>query len=99
MAILEELYNGNINPSDRYIKKGSDYQKINNQFTEYIDELMLSLNDKEKQLCDKIGDSMVSLCSIAEKECFIEGFCMGVKLTLEISNYKSTNFYSAFDDE
>ena len=28
MSMLEELYNGNICPADRYIKKGSEYYEI-----------------------------------------------------------------------
>lgn len=53
MTILEELYNGNINPSSRFIKNDSEYQRVNHQLTEYLDKLMMSLDDDEKQLYEK----------------------------------------------
>ncbi len=92
MSILEELYNGNINPLERYIKNGSEYQKLNNQLTECLDELMLLLDNRGKQLCEKIGDNIADLSCISEKECFIEGFCMGTQMMWEIMHFKSENF-------
>lgn len=92
MSILEELYNGNINPVEKYIKNGSEYQKLNKQLIEYIDELMLLLNNKEKQLCEKIINDILELGCIAEKEHFIEGFRMGAQMMWEIICFKSENY-------
>ncbi len=92
MSILEELYNGNLNPVEKHIKNGSKYQKLNKQLTESIDELMLLLNNEEKQLCEKIIDNVLELGCISEKERFIEGFRMGAQFMWEIIFFKSENY-------
>ncbi len=92
MSMLKELYNGNINPVEKYIKKGGEYQKINKLLVEDIDKLILKLNADEKKLLEKIFDEMSSLNLISETESFVYGFCLGSQLILEILNYKSENF-------
>lgn len=92
MSILEELYNGNVNPSGKYIRKGSEYQRINNQLTDDIEKLIGMLNEEERQLCKRIEDNLYKLGYITEKERFIEGFGIGVQLMCEILNYKSESF-------
>lgn len=92
MSVLEELFNGNINPTEKYIKKGSEYQKLHQELTDYIDELLPLLNGDEQAICEKIADNASKLSYITEKERFIEGFCLGAKLVLEILQYKSSNY-------
>ncbi len=92
MAILEELYNGNIVPSEKFIKKGGEYQKVNDELSEKIEKLTCTLNSKEKDLCEEIGDGICKLSYISEKECFIEGFRLGAQIMREILEYKSENF-------
>ncbi len=92
MSALEELYNGNISPSEKFLKDGGEYKAINQKLTKYIDELMLHLNNEEKQLCEKIEDNIYKLSYISEKECFIEGFRLGAQIMWEILLYKSENY-------
>lgn len=49
MAILEELFQGNINPSEKTIKENSDYQKQNKHLLMLIDKLTPMLNKDEKR--------------------------------------------------
>ena len=93
MNILEDFYYGKITPSERYTKSGSEYQKLSHKLSDDIDNLLSSINDKEKQLCEKIIDDIYKINSISEEECFISGFCIGAKLVWEITQYKSNNFY------
>lgn len=92
MSMLEELYYGNIHPAEKHIKKGGEYQKLNQQLMDTLDELMTMLNDEEKQLYEKAEDMAFNLKSISEKEYFIEGFCMGAQIMREIACFKSTNY-------
>lgn len=92
MSVLEDLYNGNINPSEKYIKNGSEYQMLNKQLMEAIDELMLLLNNEEKQRCEKIIDNILRLSCISEKEHFIEGLRIGAQMMWEIIHFKSENY-------
>lgn len=92
MSILEELFYGDIIPAEKYIKAGGEYQKLNSQFVNHTEELRSLLTGKEKQLYDKISNMSIQLNGISEKEYFIDGFCIGAKIILEIMNFKSENY-------
>ncbi len=92
MSILSELYNGNISPSEKFIKKNSEYYKRNCELMEKTEEFTAKLNDEEKREFEEIENSQIALCSLLEEEMYIEGFCTGIKLMQEIMNYKSENF-------
>ena len=92
MTILNELYNGNIEPAQRFVKKGSEYQSLQNEFAEMAEQLTATLNKEQKQLFLKVEDVLLNLNSISEEEIYIDGFCTGAKMLLEILNYKSENF-------
>ena len=92
MSILKDLYYGEINPAERYVKKESNYYKLSEQLTENIDKFTKQLNDQEKQLFEKITDSIYYINGISEEECYTKGFCTGAKMILEILAHKSDNF-------
>lgn len=92
MSIIEELYHGNISPSQKYIKEGSELQKTNNKLIEHIEQLLPLLNEEEKRLYEKIEEAMFRLNEISEKERFFEGFCIGAQMVWEIVHFKSTNY-------
>ncbi len=93
MSILDELYDGNIHPSQRYIRKDGEYQKINEQLVEHLDKLLILLNDEQKHLLEDVGEKISMLGYISEKESFMEGLCIGVKLAWEVDRFESDNFY------
>ena len=94
MSIIEELYNGNINPSEKFIKKGSEYANLTKQVSDCSVKLMSILNIEQKALLNESSDIMSNLCYINEKEAFTEGFCIGAKMMLDIMNFSSKNFSS-----
>ena len=91
MAILEELYNGNISPVEKCIKKGSEYHKLNVALMEQLEEFTQALTDAQKRKYEKIIDGIYGLNAVVEKERFEDGFCLGAKLVLEIIGYESEN--------
>ena len=92
MNILNEFFNGNISPSEKFIKKDSEYYKLNCGLMGKIEEFTGGLKEKEKVIFDEIEDYAIKLCALCEEERYIEGFCTGAKLMLEVMNYKSENF-------
>ena len=92
MKILEELYYGNISPVEKEIIKDSEYDKINQRVNVLIEKFMKELNNKQRTELDDIIETYISLANISETDSFIEGFCLGSKIMLEVSNYKSRNF-------
>lgn len=92
MSILKDLYYGNIEPSQRFIKKDSEYKKIQGEFVDCLEELNATLTEEQKRLRVQIEDKSLAMCCISEEERFIDGFCMGAKMMLEIINFKSSNY-------
>lgn len=93
MSILEDFFDGNIAPSSKFVKKGSKYQKLNKELIENADKLTATLNDAEKEIYKSIEEIFYELGNISEKEYYLDGFCTGAKMTLDVMNFKSHNFY------
>ncbi len=84
MTILKDLYYGNINPWERQIQNGSEYQVLQQKLSIYLEKLEPMLSNEEKQLLEQIGDIASRIGSIYETDCFEEGFRLGAKIMLEI---------------
>lgn len=92
MHILEDLFNGDIGGLEKYIKDNSEYKKTNKHLSELSHKLISSLNNEELNIFNDIDSTYTQLAYISEKECFIKGFCVGMKMMLEIITYESPNF-------
>lgn len=80
MAILENLFFGNINPSE--YKQGRDSKKNLSEMTKLPDELRSMLTtEQQKEKLEQIENCQLSLIALSEKDAFIEGFKLGVKMT------------------
>ncbi|MEE1239379.1 MAG: hypothetical protein UHO61_05595 [Acutalibacteraceae bacterium] len=86
MSILEELYNGNIAPIERSIKKGSEYYKLCKAAAEKKEKLFEELSCEKKAIYESIAESKLMIESISEEEIFIYGFRLGAQIMLEIIN-------------
>ena len=83
MTTLENFYFGNINPSE--YRQSKDTKKKLSEMTKRIDELRSMLTtEQQKEELERIENCQLSLIALSEKDAFIEGFKLGVKLTAEI---------------
>ena len=83
MTTLENFYFGNINPSE--YKQSKDAKKKLSEMTRLLDELRAMLTtDQQKDKLEQIENSQLSLIALAEKDAYIEGFKLGVRMTTEI---------------
>ena len=83
MTTLENFYFGNVNPSEYKQSKGT--KKKLSEMTKLIDELRSMLTtEQQKEELERIENCQLSLIALSEKDAFIEGFKLGVKLTAEI---------------
>ena len=92
MSIIKDLYNGNLNPAYKLIKKGGEYEKINTTLIDHIKELESQLNETQKDLLEKITDSIYLLDDLYATEMFIEGFTVGAQLMCDVQNNQSESF-------
>ena len=92
MTTLENLYYGNINPANKYIKRGSEYFKLLNLSVRNEDKLLPTLSKEQKLIFEKYKDCITEMIGIVEKEAFIQGIKLGIKITAESFLTDSQNF-------
>ena len=83
MTTLENFYFGNINPSE--YKQSKDTRKKLSEMTDLLDELKSILTtEQQKEKLEEIDNCQLSLIALSERDAYIEGFKLGVKMTTEI---------------
>ena len=48
MFVLQELWRGNITPSERFVRSGSEYKKIAGKLSDEMDRLMEMISPEAK---------------------------------------------------
>ena len=84
MKIIEDLYYGRISPYEMSISAAPEYQKLKALADRNEDLLRESLSNKEKELLDKFIETVTDISSISERDMFIAGFRLGVKLMMDV---------------
>ena len=83
MIALEDFYFGNVNPSEYRQKK--DTKKKLSEMTDLLDGLKNLLTDEQqKEKMEQIDSCQLSLTALSERDAYIEGFKLGVRMTTEI---------------
>ena len=83
MTALENFYFGNVNPSE--YRQSKDAKKKLSEMTRLLEELRSTLtNQQQKEKIEQIENCQLSLIALSEKDAFIEGFKLGVRMTTEI---------------
>ena len=84
MYILEELWNGNITPSERVIRTGSQYAQLQKQLVAAEEDFRKELSPAGKAAYDTFCRKQAELSEISECDCFIRGVRIGARLLLDI---------------
>ena len=84
MKILEELWYGRINPSQRTQPDDKSDSELTEQIVEKEDELAALLSDEAKEILDQMRDTQLDLSTSNERKAFISGFRLGARIMLEI---------------
>ena len=90
MKILEELWYGRINPSQRTQPDNKSASELTEQIVEKEDELAALLSDEAKEILDQMRDGQLDLSVSNERKAFISGFRLGAKIMLEIMDGSDT---------
>ena len=83
MDTIRELYYGNINPSERDINPDSENDRLEKLVLRHEAQLQKILNESEAEIFGKLKDVWAELNCLNERDCFINGFRLGVRLTVE----------------
>ena len=82
MTTVENFYFGNINPSE-YKQSGNSKKKLS-EMTRLLEKLRSTLtNEQQKENLEQMENCQLSLIALSEKDAFIEGFKIGVRMTTE----------------
>ena len=84
MYILEDLWNGNITPSERVIRTGSQYAQLQKQLVAAEEDFRKELSPEGKAAYDTFCRKQAELSEISECDCFIRGVRIGARLLLDI---------------
>ena len=84
MNTIQDLYYGRISPYEMSISTAPEYQKLKALADRNEDLLKESLSDEQKELLEKLTESVTDISSISERDMFIAGFRLGMKLMIDV---------------
>ena len=84
MKIIEDLYYGRISPYEMNISASPEYQKLKALADRNEDSLRESLSYEQKEMLEKLTECITDISSISERDMFIAGFRLGVKLMMDV---------------
>ena len=82
-SIIEELYYGNIAPSEHSYRRTGEYAHILKIVARHEEKLTETLTEAQKEIFEKFKDSTLEISSITEVTAFTLGFKLGLRLTAE----------------
>ena len=84
MYVLRDLWRGEISPTDRRVRQGSDYQQRAAEARKQIAEFTAILSPEAKERMEDINDQKHSMAMLAEEDVFIYGFRQGARMMLDV---------------
>ena len=84
MSTIQDLYYGRISPYEMSISTAPEYQKLKALADKNEDLLRETLSDEQKELLEKLTECITDISSISERDMFIAGFRLGVKLMIDV---------------
>lgn len=82
-SIIEEMYYGNITPSECSFRRTGEYAHILQLITRNEKKLTETLTEAQKKTFEKFKDNTSEISSMTEVTAFTLGFKLGLRLTAE----------------
>ncbi len=83
MKLIENLFYGNICPSEKELTRGSKYSHLLQLAVKNEEKLHSILSPQQREQLEKLKDCIIDMNNISEKEAFVDGFRLGVQLIAE----------------
>ena len=84
MQILEDLYLGDVRPSERSFKRNSQYAKALDELVKAGDMLTETLTEKQKELFEDYMTAQREVNVLTDCETFIYSFCLAAKIMIVV---------------
>lgn len=85
---------GNISPSERFVRSGSEYKKIAGKLSDEMDRLMEMISPEAKVQKEIVDNLQTDLTMLSNEDIFIYAFRLGAKLMLDVLGEYKGQFYS-----
>ena len=83
-SILEELFYGNICPNTDCRSHDKETKQLMGYIVDHHDNLLSTLNDRQKVLLEKFDDCYNELTDINEREIFSYAFKLGMRIAIAV---------------
>ena len=80
--ILVDLYRGNLSPTARAYKRGTDYARTMNRIVEIEGQIKAVIPEEHENLLRQFASAQADLAAVSCLEDFISGYRMGVQFML-----------------
>lgn len=90
MTTLEDLYCGNTNLHEVYIKRGSKFDQLVKLICKNEENLITTLTEQQKETFDKFMDCQSELCDLTARQSFTDGFVLATRIMVEVMNDTET---------
>ena len=90
MLVLEDLYLGDVRPSDRSFKRNSQYAKALDEVVKAGDALTEELTEEQKELFEDYMTAQREVNILTDCETFCMAFKLGAKIMLDVLTEGST---------
>ena len=90
MTVLEDLWYGNIDPSETFLNDNRHFKKLLSLMGKNRDKLADTLTEQQKEMLEKHDDTVNEMHSLTEQSEFQYGFSLGVRLMIECISIKLT---------
>ena len=87
-SILEELFYGNICPNTDCRSHDKETKQLMGYIADHHDNLLSTLNDRQKVLLEKFDDCYNELTDINEREIFSYAFKLGMRIAIAVLHNK-----------
>lgn len=84
MQVLENLYLGDIRPSDRGFKRNSQYAKALDDVVKAGDALTDGLTERQKELFEEYMTAQREVSVLTDCETFCIAFKLGAKIMMDV---------------
>ena len=99
MAILKDLYNGNVNPCElEHLNTREDYKTAMSHVCEAREELEKTFTDVQKRLFEKYIKENDLMSLIVEEEIFRGGFSLAMRIKEEVNDMNEISIHRDFDN-
>lgn len=86
-SLLEQLYDGEVFPAEQFYPKTEEYKKLHQEqlkrYTDFISQLK-GLDPPLDSAFIRILDDEMDTTLIEMSEMFIDGFCLGARMMIEV---------------